>query len=145
MPMQPLNDLLSDIKELINSAKENAIKSVDYTRTLLYWHIGKRIFEEEQESKERAVYGETLIKFLSGKLQPEFGSGFSFRQINHYRQFYRTFPIVSTLWTQLSWTQYKMLLSVDDKEKRERRCFSINKEDFKGYHPWLREGAMCID
>lgn len=85
----------------------------------MYWHIGKRIFEEEQQSKDRADYGSFLIKYLSEKLQPEFGSGFSVRQINLYRQFYRTFPIVHALHAQLSWTQYKLLLSVDNEEKRE--------------------------
>lgn len=85
----------------------------------MYWHIGKRIFEEEQEGKERADYGTFLIKYLSEQLQPEFGSGFSSRQLHWYRQFYRTIPIVSTLWTQLSWSQYKLLLSVDSQDKRE--------------------------
>jgi len=42
----------------------------------MYWHIGKRIFEEEQKGKERADYGTYLVKYLSEQLQPEFGSGF---------------------------------------------------------------------
>lgn len=85
----------------------------------MYWTIGKRIFEEEQQGKERADYGAYLIKYLAEELQPEYGSGFSYRQLNWYRQFYRTFPIVSALRTQLSWTQYKFLLSIDNQEKRE--------------------------
>ena len=85
----------------------------------MYWHIGKRIFEEEQEGKDRADYGKYLIKYLSEQLQPEFGSGFTHRQLERYRQFYRTFPIATALRTQLSWTQYKLLLSVDSEEKRE--------------------------
>jgi predicted nuclease of restriction endonuclease-like (RecB) superfamily len=52
-------------------------------------------------------------------LQPEYGSGYSVRQIQWYRQFYRTFPIASALRTQLSWTQYKLLLSVDSQDKRD--------------------------
>ncbi|MCX2492806.1 DUF1016 N-terminal domain-containing protein [Pedobacter sp. PF22-3] len=60
-----------------------------------------------------------MIKYLSEKLQPEFGSGFSARQMNLYRQFYRTFPIVHALHAQLSWTQYKLLLNVDNEEKRD--------------------------
>jgi hypothetical protein len=56
---------------------------------------------------------------LSEQLQPEFGSGFSHRQLERYRQFYRVFPIASAMRAQLSWTQYKLLLSVDNQEKRE--------------------------
>ena len=107
--------IISDIKTIIVQSKDNAIRAVDHHRTLMYWHIGKRIFEEEQEGKERADYGTFLIKYLSEQLQPEFGSGFSTRQINLYRQFYRTFENVHALRAQLSWTQYKLLLSVDSK------------------------------
>lgn len=85
----------------------------------MYWHIGKRIFEEEQEGKERAEYGTFLIKYLSEQLQPEFGSGFSTRQINLYRQFYRTFENVHTMYAQLSWSQYKLILSDDSQDKRD--------------------------
>ncbi len=111
-------NLIVEIKNLIASARETAIRSVDFQRTLLYWHIGERIFNEEQDGKERANYGEYLIKYLSEQLQPEFGSGFSYRQLNRYRQFYRLFPIVSTLRTQLSWSYYKIPLSVDNEDKR---------------------------
>ena len=111
--------LIQDIRSIIAGARENAIRKVDFERTLMYWHIGKRIFEEEQQGKDRAEYGAFLIKTLSEKLKPEFGSGFGYRQLNLYRQFYRTFPIVSALRAQLSWTQYKMLVSIENAEKRE--------------------------
>ncbi len=111
--------IIADIKAIIAQSKDKAIRAVDHQRTLMYWHIGKRIFEEEQEGKERADYGTFLIKYLSEQLQPEFGSGFSTRQINLYRQFYRTFENVHTLYAQLSWSQYKLLLSVDSQDKRE--------------------------
>ncbi|MEZ7927619.1 DUF1016 N-terminal domain-containing protein, partial [Cloacibacterium sp.] len=59
-----------------------------------------------------------LIKYLSEQLQPEFGSGFSKRQIELFRQFYRVFLIANALRTQLSWTQYKLLLSVDSEGEK---------------------------
>lgn len=111
--------VVTEIKSIITLAKDKAIRAVDNERTLMYWHIGQRIFEEEQQGKERAGYGEYLIKYLSEQLQPEYSSGYSVRQINLYRQFYRTFPIVSTLYAQLNWSQYKLLLSVGNQDKRE--------------------------
>lgn len=111
--------IIPDIKAIIATAKDKAIRAVDTERTLMYWQIGKRIFEEEQQGKNRAEYGTYLIKFLSEQLQPEYGSGYSVRQIQWYRQFYRTFPIASALRTQLSWTQYKLLLAFDNNDKRE--------------------------
>ncbi|MEZ7528445.1 DUF1016 N-terminal domain-containing protein [Cloacibacterium normanense] len=116
--MQLNQSIILDIKSIIAQSRDRAIRAVDHQRTLMYWHIGKRIFEEEQEGKDRADYGKYLIKYLSEQLQPEFGSGFSARQLNWYRQFFRTFPIVSALRTQLSWTQYKLLLSFDSEGKK---------------------------
>ena len=112
-------NILIDVKQLIAKAKEGAIRSVDHHRTVMYWHIGERIFNEEQQGQDRADYGTYLIKYLSEELQPEFGSGFSYRNLNWYRQFYRTFPIVSALRSQLSWSHYRTLLRLDDEDKRE--------------------------
>ena len=112
-------NIIHEIKSLIADSRQSAIRSVDNHRTLMYWHIGERIFNEEQQGKDRAEYGNYLIKYISKQLQPEFGEGFSVRQLERYRQFYRTFPNASTLRTQLSWSHYKLLLPVDDESKRE--------------------------
>ncbi len=89
--------VLLDIKTIIHSARDEAIRAVDTKRVLMYWHIGQRIFLEEQEGKDRADYGKFLIKTLSEQLKPEYRSGFSSSQLERYRQFFRFFPITSTL------------------------------------------------
>ena len=111
--------LVSDIKAIIAQSKDNAIRAVDHQRTLMYWHIGKRIFEEEQEGKDRPDYGKYITKYLAEALEPEFGSGFSRRQIELFRQFYRVFPIANALRSQLSWTQYRLLMRLDLDGQRE--------------------------
>lgn len=111
--------VIIDIKAIIVKAKERAIRLVDQERSLMYWQIGQRIFEEEQQGKDRADYGNYLTKFVAEQLQPEYGSGFSRRQIELFRQFYRTFPIANTLYSQLSWSQYKLLIRIDNQDKRE--------------------------
>lgn len=123
-------NLILDIKNLIASAKQTAIRSVDFQRTVLYWTIGERVFNEEQEGKERANYGEYLIKYLSQQLHPEFGSGFSARQLEKYREFYRTFPIASCLRTQLSWTHYKKLLGIYNEDKRDYYIAETDKNNW---------------
>ena len=112
-------NLLPEIYALIAASKEAAIRSVDHQRVRLYWTLGQKIFEEEQGAMDRAQYGTYLIRTLAKELQPEYGSGFSVRQLERYRQFYRTFPIASALRTQLSWTHYKLLISIDQEAKRE--------------------------
>ena len=79
-----------DIRGIINESKATAIRSVDFQRVAMYWRVGERIFVEEQQGKERAGYGTCLIKKLAKTIEPEFGSGFSVRQMELCRQFYHT-------------------------------------------------------
>jgi predicted nuclease of restriction endonuclease-like (RecB) superfamily len=85
----------------------------------MYWQIGKIIFEEEQEGKDRAEYGQYLIKTISETFQPQFGSGFSVRQLEMNRQFFRTFPNANALRSHLSWTHYRTLIRIDNPDKRD--------------------------
>lgn len=117
--MQKQDPFTSDIRALILQSRTEAIRAVDHTRVKMYWHIGRRIFEEEQSGKDRADYGSYLIRHLAEALQPEFGRGFSVRQLERCRQFYRTFPIASAVRTQFSWTHYKQFLSMENNSKRE--------------------------
>lgn len=112
-------ELLFKIITLIEEARESAIRSVDFHKVQLNWNIGRYIFEDEQNGKERAEYGKYLIKYLSKNIEPLYGSSYSVRQLNWFRQFYRTFPITSALRTQLNWTQYKLLISLNSDDKRE--------------------------
>ncbi len=111
--------LLNDARRIIESSRANAVRSIDFCRVQMYWNLGKRIFEEEQNGKERAEYGAYIIKNLSEKLEKEFGSGFGKRQLEQSRQFYRTYPIANALRSQLNWTQYRLLIQIPNPEKRE--------------------------
>lgn len=112
-------ELLNKIIILIEDTKEKAIRSIDFHRVQLNWYIGRYIFEEEQNGNNRAEYGKYLIKYLSKNIEPIYGSSYSVRQLERFRQFYRTFPIASAVRTQLNWTQYKLLISLENNEKRE--------------------------
>ena len=112
-------EFVNDVRSIIESARESAVRSVDTCRVKMYWEIGCRIFEEEQLGKERADYGTYLIKNLSKTIMPEYGSGFGVRQLELSRQFYRTYPIANALRSQLNWTQYRLLIQISDIYKRE--------------------------
>ena len=117
--MEINKNILLQIQSIIANAQEQAIRSVDTQRVLMYWQIGKVIFEEEQQGKDRAEYGEFLIKSIANALEPQYGTGFSYRQLNSFRQFYRTFPIVNALRSQFSWTHYRTLIRIDNQDKKD--------------------------
>ena len=114
-----LKEFVNEIRGIIDQARNHAARSVDQARVVMYWNIGKRIFEKEQQGKERADYGSFLLETLSKNLTPVYGSGFSVRQLEICRKFYRTYPIANTLCSQLNWSQYKLLIAIPDKDKRE--------------------------
>ncbi len=126
------NSFIGEIKNIIQDAKSNAVRTVEFFRVQMYWKIGERIFIEEQQEKQRADYGAYLIRNLAEQIEPEYGSGFSYRQLNFCRQFYRTYPIVNALRSQLNWFQYRMLIQIDDNDKREYYELEAVKNNWTG-------------
>ena len=109
----------TEIRQIIETSRTNAIRSVDFSRVQMYWLLGKRIFEEEQQGKDRADYGTYLIRNLAEELMPTYGSGFSVRQLEQSRRFYRMYPVANALRSQLNWPQYRLLIQIEDPYKRE--------------------------
>jgi len=89
--------------------------------TILYWQIGSRI-RQDILKKKRASYGEEILPTLSAKLVPEFGNGFSVRNISRMVRFAEVFPegeIVVTLSRQLSWSHFVAILPFKDDLQRD--------------------------
>ena len=123
---------LHDIRTIITTAQANAVRSVEFHRVEMYWKLGERIFVEEQQEKERAEYGAYLIQNLALNLEAEFGTGFSKRQLELARQFYRTYPIANTLRSQFNWYQYRLLMRIGDESKREFYELESAKNSWNG-------------
>mgnify|MGYP003317425537 CR=1 FL=1 len=62
--------LYTDVRTIIEEARLNAIRSVDFSRVVMYWKTGRRVFEEEQNGADRADYGTYLIERLASRLEP---------------------------------------------------------------------------
>lgn len=113
--------LLTDLRELIQSARQRIATVANSTTTLLYWHLGLRLLTENLQDG-RAAYGKRILATVSRELTAEFGGGFGYATVNRAIQFAQFFPdqeIVSTLSTQLSWSHFVELLPVKDPLARE--------------------------
>lgn len=119
--MKPVknDDLYLSIKNILQSARDNAYRQVNFIMLEAYWNIGQQIVEEEQNGKDRAEYGSYLVKELSSKLTKDFGKGFSQRNLRNMRQFYICFPIWQTVSAKLSWSHYILLLRIENTNARE--------------------------
>jgi hypothetical protein len=106
--------LLSDLRQLIQSARQQVARAVDGRLVLLYWEAGRRVRQEILREK-RAEYGHEIIQTLSGQLAAEFGAGWSRFNLARMVQFAERFPttrIVATLSQQLGWSHFKEILVV---------------------------------
>ena len=82
-----------------------------------YWNVG-RLIVEAQGGKEKAKYGNELIKTWAEKLTEEYGKGYNYTNLSRFRQFYLAFPIVAPLGQQLNWTIIRTILPIKDENKR---------------------------
>ncbi len=86
--MNSFDALFSQIKELILSARNTISRNVNTIQVITNFEIGHRIVEHEQHGAERAEYGKQVLKELAGKLETDFGKGFSITNLKSMRQFY---------------------------------------------------------
>lgn len=80
--------LITEIRDLIQSARRGVASVVDSFQVLTNFEIGRRIVEHEQKGARRAAYGAELLKELSARLTEEFGRGFSVTNLKLMRQFF---------------------------------------------------------
>lgn len=78
----------------------------------------------ELKGQDRANYGKEIIKKISKELADEYGKGFDSRNLYDFLNFYKTFPnilnaVSSKSNALLSWTHYRTLLQVLDKDVRD--------------------------
>ncbi len=89
--------IYSQVVDLLESARQQVVQTVNQTMVITYFEIGRMLVEEEQNGKERAEYGKKVVKELSKVLTKDFGKGFSERNIEQMRQFYLVYSIPQTV------------------------------------------------
>ncbi len=94
--LQNIN-FLTNIVSLLQSAKQQVVRSVNQTMVITYFEIGRMIVEEQQQGKDKAEYGKAILIELSSVLTKEFGRGFSVDNLENMRRFYLTYGISETL------------------------------------------------
>lgn len=116
------SSVLSDIQQIVETARSNAYTAVNVALVQRNWLIGKRIVEEELKGENRAGYGDEIIKSLAMSLTVIYGKGFDFSTLYKFVKFYKSFPnildSVSPKLPLLTWTHYRTLIRVDNAQAR---------------------------
>jgi predicted nuclease of restriction endonuclease-like (RecB) superfamily len=114
-------DLLTDVRSLIEQARDATARAVNSALVLLYWSIGDRIRHDILKEK-RAEYGEQVVATLARRLTAEYGDGYSRYNLARMVKFAERFgdhEIVAALSQQLGWSHLVLLLPIDDALKRD--------------------------
>jgi predicted nuclease of restriction endonuclease-like (RecB) superfamily len=111
--------LVGQLREVIQRARQQAVRAVDILQVRTCWEIGRYIIEYEQRGQDRAAYGEQLLARVAATLSAEFGAGFDESNLRRMRKFFLAFPKQDALRPELSWTHYRVLLRVDSAKARE--------------------------
>ena len=113
------NPLFSEIRKLIDSARQRAAVAVNVELTLLYWQVGQRIRTELLKG-ERAEYGQQVLPRLADQLTTEYGKGWTQRNLANMVRFaecYSDQKILHALSAKLSWTHFRVLIGIDDAQR----------------------------
>lgn len=113
---------IQEIKQILIAARQQSYRAINVAMIEAYWKIGQKIVLQEQNGKEKANYGEAVLKELSKNLSAEFGKGFSSANLHNFRQFYLTYPdeqICYTVCSKLSWSHNRLIMRIDNLETRQ--------------------------
>ncbi len=113
-------DLLTDVRGLIDQARDATARAVNAALVMLYWGIGDRIRSEVLKEK-RAEYGKQILSTLSKELVAAYGNGYSVPNLSRMMQLAEVFPdreIVGALSRQLGWSHFVEIIPIKDQLKR---------------------------
>lgn len=127
--------------DLIDRARNTAIREVNLVQLLTYYTLGKWIVEVQQGGSGRAKYGKRVLETLSHALNHAFGKGYSVSTLTNIRKFYKIYknrisapmvtdfaepnsqPLVTKFGNdvpfRLSWTHYLILMRIQNEDERD--------------------------
>jgi len=118
--IQNYSTLITDLASLIEQGRKAAVWYVNTALVATYWLMGRRIVEYEQKGKERAEYGEALIKHLSNDLTKKCGKGWGEPHLRAVRQFYLVYGDLEKRYTLCSKFE-----KADETNMRRTQCSEL--------------------
>lgn len=106
--------LLSDLRSLIQTARQRLATTANATHTLLCWQVGRRLLRENLQAG-RAAYGKQILATVSQELTAEFGPGFNYTALTRMARFAEWIAedhILAPLSQVLSWSHFIELLPI---------------------------------
>jgi predicted nuclease of restriction endonuclease-like (RecB) superfamily len=130
MPALPSDyaQLLAALKHRVRAAQYRALQQVNREQMQLYWDVGQRIAERQQQQG----WGKAVVETLARDLQREFVgmSGFSVQNLWYMRQFYLEYSaseLLQPLVGEISWAKH-LLIMARCKDPLERVFYTLQTQ-----------------
>lgn len=125
MNIEKYDSSFQKVVEIVEHAKHRAFQKVNEELITMYWQVGEYISQQTS----RASYGDSFVTKLAEYIAENYPDikGFNRRGLYRMRQFYETYQgeeKVSTLLTQLTWSNHLKILS--GCKSMEERIFYMN-------------------
>ena len=148
--------LYGRVRQILESARTSAARSVNTAQVVANWMVGREIVEEEQQGRERAGYAEGLVATLSERLSGDYGAGYSAQNLWYMRQFYLAYPELTSARKILHAVRGELTGSPQKRVKRTGsgvgeilhaiRRMPGNRSSTTGFHPPTRATwrSICL-
>ena len=118
------NNIINDASFIIDESKNKAYRAINTALVERNWLLGYRISHEILKGRSRAEYGDKVISNLSKVLTEKYGNGFNSSELHKFYKFYKLYPEIVApsgpqLDTLLTWSHYKILITIEDKVVRD--------------------------
>jgi len=113
--------LVRELSSMIETAQKQVATVANVALTTLHWQIGHHVRTCVLDGR-RAEYGRRIVSSASRQLAERYGRGFDEKSLRRMVQFAEAFPdreIVATLWRQLGWAHFKLLIPLKKPMQRE--------------------------
>lgn len=132
-----MSDLVLAIGKANQFFRDQAQRQVNTSLTLRNWIIGFYIVEYEQNGKDRAEYGEKLIRTISARLIDAGVKGLSYRSLQLFKLFYITYsPLAQEVKRHYQTIDYQIsgiVQTVSAQFGDDHVCKLINKLSFSHF------------
>ena len=115
------SELLTDLRCLIQAARQRVASVANAATTFLCWNVGRRLLRENLTAG-RAAYGKQILATVSQDLTVEFGAGFGYPALTRMVRFAEWMTderILATLSQELSWSHFIELLPIKEPLARD--------------------------
>ena len=116
--LQPYSDLITNIKNVVISARKYVAYSINKELLQTHWKVGRLIVEREQNDNITEKSRRALLIELSKALTVDIGVGFSRANLFYMRLFYLANENGQTVSDHLTWSHWIELLKLDDPLER---------------------------